>query len=572
MRRRSIGLALVALGCVRTVVPAPPTASHVAPTSRSDDQPVAPALAARLREIADALGPRGVRLEDVVARGFIAQGGHVTTGVDVAAGRCVSLVALSTAGVHDLDARLFDPDGDMLVEDVESDAHPTVQLCASEARRVFHVINAYEGQGAFLVARFVTDRRGLDEVARVVGGRPGTAGETGAARGELERRVTELRDGIARRGFQPTGDPTRLSLGEGGSVRAAFPVTPDRCYTFGAFADGELQDVDLRIIDPSGEEVARDVRRERDGVAQLCPTSAVTLSLEAAGVAGRGHVLLQAWSADASMIGGASALWLGERLAWSGSARPLDETIAIGRERVRALGFAPAAGVVDESVTLSSGDVVTRTRALSRGSCTGVLASAGRGAGRVSLDLHADDGALLARGAQGEGGAFAVACGSAATRAQVRVGLESGSGEVRLMTFSATPPSWLQGIDVATAGEAFAATWQHPSPRWRARAAPERLRVGGGARVARELERPAGRCVRIALVSGRGAAMSLVARGEQGARIASNVGDASVLLRRCGAEAERIRVEAATEPAMSPETDALWMVWESDDATASPSR
>ena len=68
------------------------------------------------------------------------------------------------------------------------------------------------------------------------------------------------------------------------------------------------------------------------------------------------------------------------------------------------------------------------------------------------------------------------------------------------------------------------------------------------------------------------AAMSLVARGEQGARIASNVGDASVLLRRCGAEAERIRVEAATEPAMSPETDALWMVWESDDATASPSR
>lgn len=569
MRAGALGVAAVLFGCARAAAPVASASAQATAPASGAELPAAPALVARLREIADALGPRGVRLVGVASQGFIAHNGHATTMLEVPAGQCLSVVSLATPGVHDLDAHLFDPSGDMLVEDVETDAHPTVNLCASEARRVFHVIDAYEGQGAYLVAGFVTDRRGLDEVARVVGGHPGTAGATGGARGELERRVTELRDGIARRGFQPTGDPTRFALSAGGRVRAPFPVTPDRCYTFAAFADGALQDVDLAVLDPSGEEVARDVRRERDGVAQLCPIAAVTLSIEAAGVAGSGNVLLQAWSADAAAIGGANALWLGERTGWSGSAMPLDETVAAGRERLRAMGFTPTARDAEETVRLASGDVITRARTAAAGVCTAVLAAAGRGAGRVALDLHAAEGALVARGAQGEGGALAVACGASATPVQARVGLDAGSGDVRLLGYSAPIPAWASGLDAATVGEAFAAMWLNPAGRWRPRAAPERVRVGGGARVVREVERAEGRCVRAALVAGRGTpSLSAVARSADGSRAAHAVADARVMVARCGRDAERLRVEVATEPSTAPEVDALWMLWDADDAPA----
>lgn len=560
-------LAIGLLGCAS----APPAG----PRSPSVNEPAATAapasavLVGRMNELRDTLTARGVAFQGLAASGFIAHGGHVVTPFNVPAGRCLSIVSLASSGVHDLDAQLYDPDGEMLVEDVETDSHPTVQLCADAPRRVFHLISAYEGQGAFVVASFLTRREGLDHIARAVGGHPGTAGASGPARSELERRVSALRDGIARRGFQPTGDPTRLSLSAGGRVRTAVPVTPDRCYTLGAFADGDLVDVNVAVIDAAGEEIARDVRGERDGLVQLCPRFATTLALEAVGVRGEGAVVLQAWSADAAAVGGANALWLGERLAWSGAAGTLEDAAQQGRVRAEAMGLR-ASAVSDETVTLAAGDVVERPRRLAASGCTGLLASAGAGAGRVDLTLHDAEGAQLARGAQGLGGTLVVACGARLDRATVRVALEAGSGPVLLRQFEGAPEAWMNGLDTAAMAEAWAAQWTSPSARWTLRGAPLRVRVGGGARVPQTLPRAEGRCIRGTLLAGDARpTLRIVLRDAEGRRLNMSSAEGRVSLTRCGVSSEALRFDLEASPEAVAQ-DALWMVWDERAPAATP--
>lgn len=563
MIRRVIGLLALA-GCARAGVAPPP----VTPTPPSAAATVTPptALAQRLNELRDALAPRGISFQGIAASGFLAHGGHAVTAFDVPAGRCLSVIALASAGVHDLDAQLYDPDGDMLVEDVETDSHPTVQLCADAPRRVFHMIAAYEGNGAYVVGSFLTNREGLDAISRAVGGHPGTAGAAGSARSDLERRVSALRDGIARRGFQPTGDPTRLNLGAGGRVRAPFPVTPDRCYTFGAFADGDLGDVNAVVLDAAGDEVARDLRGERDALVQVCPRVATTLSVEAQAARGEGAVVLQAWSADAAAVGGPTALWLGERLSWQGAAGTLEETLREGAARAESLGLR-ASSVADERMTLAAGDVMERARRGAATGCAAFLAAAGRGAGRVELTVHGPDGALIARGEQGLGGALAVTCAPRSEALSVRVGLEAGGGDVLLRTLAGDAPAWSSGLDAAAVSETWAARWTLPEARWSPRGAPARVRVGGGARPVQTLAHDAGRCVRAVLVAGGGMpALTLSLRDGEGRALQRAAGEGRVAIGRCGAGAESLRVELTAD---AP-TDALWMIWDERERVAAP--
>lgn len=564
---RSVVLCALVSACAHAAAaPVAPTAA----AARAPEPAVAAPLAARLREVREALAPRGVSFQGVASAGFIAHNAHVVTAFDVPAGRCLSVLSLASSGVHDLDAQLYDPDGDLLVEDVETDSHPTVQICATEPRRVFHMISAYEGQGAYVVASFVAERERLEAIAQVVGGHPGTAGVAGPARSELERRVSALRDGIARRGFQPTGDPARFALSAGGRVRAPFPVTGDRCFTFGAFADGGLSAVRLSIVDAAGTELARDRRGERDGLAQVCPRASTTLAVEAEGVRGEGAVVLQAWSADAAAIGGGSALWLGERLDWQGSATDLDETVRRGGERLAAMGLRPSQDA-PERVTLASGDLVERARRLRAAGCTAFLASAGRGAGRVDVSLHAADGALVARGEASEGGTLAVVCAPGVEALSLRVSLAAGGGDVSVRSFEGAAPGWMDGLDAANRSEAWAALWRNPAPRWSLRGTPARVRVGAGARPIQTLEREAGRCVRASLVAATTMpSLTLNARTAGGAWVNRSVGEGSAQLSRCGDPAESLRVELATAPVTASGVEGLWMVWDENATPPAP--
>ncbi len=529
----------------------------VAPGGLAADSP----LARRVDEFARQLAPRHVEFAGIASSGFITHGTEVTTGIEVPAGRCLSVVALASAGIRDLDAHLFDPNGELVAEDVETDAHPTVQLCATGSRRVYHVIEAFEGQGAYVVARFVTDRSGLDEVARVVGGHPGTAAGAGGDRSGAERRLNELREGIGRRGFAPSGDATRADFPSAGAQRFPLAVTPDRCYTLAALADGDITDTDLSVYDPAGEEVARDVRPDRDAFVQLCPAAAGTLAVEVRARPGVGAVLLQSFTADAATVGGANTLWLGERTAWGASAVPLAEAETAAARALAAMGYATAAH--RQALTLAPGELREVSVTLEPGRCTAVAATAGRGLGRLALELVDRGGDRLARGAFRAGTSVAVVCPTARETLRAVVTAEVGAGEASLTVVpGAAAPAWVAGTDPEAVSEALADGWTAEGT-WTAEGAPEKAHLGTGALRTREIDRAAGRCVRVAVSTGHGMPwVALALRGAGGEQVAAATGEGTAAVTRCGAGAEHLRLEARTDPPGAADTEAVITRWE----------
>jgi hypothetical protein len=515
--------------------------------------------------VARQLSPRGVRFEGIAGAGFITHHENVTTPFEIPATQCLSIIAIASQGVRDLDAHVFSPDGELIAEDTEPDPHPTVQVCAgTEPRRVYHVIETFEqegtgrdAQGAYAVGAFSSDRMGLAMVARVVGGRPGTAVSMGAGATDAERRLGELRDGIARRAFTPAGEVLRTPFAAQGAVRFPLPVTPDHCYTIAALADGAISDADLSVFDPDGEEIARDIRGERDAFVQLCPAAAGTLTVEVRARPGPGVVLVQALQADAAAVGGANTLWLGERLAWDASAIPLSQAIESARRLFSSQGYNPSGSPTNFAFT--PGESKQARLTIEPGRCALVTAVAGRGLGRLTHALYNDAGDLLARGIPHGGTSIAVTCPTARTVVTARMRAEVGSGEAALAQFTGpAPPAWANGVDPLAVSEALATHISLAAGSWRLEGAPDRIRLGARAVRTRDFVLAPGTCTRLAVSAGRGyPVVSLALRAQGGNTLAESSTEGTAIVTRCVRDTERVQLDASIDPAGPAEYDAI---------------
>lgn len=539
----------------------------VAPTVSAQSAPLPRAIEARLMEYTTRFEAIGVRRGEIVAQGVITRGTPVRVTLPVEAGRCVALIAVATAGVRDLDARLFDPSGELVTEDTEPDAHPAVQICAAHngPRRVWYVLEAFDGQGAFAVASYDVTGGAADAVARVVGGRPGVAPGGREGSGELERRVLEFREGIARRGFTVYGEGRRVAFEGVGTQRLPVRVTAGQCYTVAVFAGGEVQDAGLRLLDPEGIESVRDLGPDRDAFAQFCPIASGTWSAEASVQRGRGGVVVAAFVAESASVGGTHALWLGEGRPMDHGGEPLEQRRRVHLDALRAQGWtAMTAGDFSRAVsqTLSGGEVKQWRVRAQAGRCTAVFALADRGLGDVSVELFDAAGDRVAQSAEGAGVAMTARCTTQPEEYTVRVSAERGAGTVELHGMEASAPAWANGLEPSVAGRAMA-TIGVTDPSWRAVGTPERTRVGSGAVRPRSVERAAGRCVRVSGIAAVPFVHVALRADNGGAALEENSSRGGAAVVRCGAARETLRAELTSAPRDAREGDAVWMVWES---------
>lgn len=561
VRRAVLGLTLASVfGCHRQG-PAAITAAGVTAVSAGAQDDV---LRARVDELRASVAVGGVRFDRVLARGFLAPHGQVTHAVDVAAGQCVSIVAVGSPAIRDLDAHLFDPGGDLVVEDVEVDAHPTVQLCATTARRVYHALEAFEGQGAYAVLAFASDRAGLEAVARAMGGHPGAATGAAGADGALERRLTAFRDGIARRGFHGYGDPRSVDFGGAGSMILPLQVTPDRCYTVAAFSVEESSALTLSVLDGDLDELAGDPQGGRDAAAQFCPGVEGALSVRVERRAGSGAVVLHAFNADAPSVGGEGALWLGVRRG-VGDQQSVEQALASVATRLTAAQVAaPQPDAAAAPITLLPGETRARSLSVAAGRCAMVLAGGAPAVARVRVEAVEEVPARVTSGQQrGAVSAVARCAGSAALNSSARVMAERGSGAVQVRSLSFATPAWAPSAAPESTASALTMI-ALADAGLRLAGAPTPVQWAAGGVASQQVDRPDGRCVRVGVAAGGDEPVSLTLRDASGALLASEESTGSVAVRRCGAGAERLVVEARRGAGSSAQ--GLWLRWEADGA------
>ena len=224
-------------------------------------------------------------------------------------------------GLRDLDAHLFDPRATSLVEDVETDPHPTVQIChhgrAPRLPRARRLRGATARSRGGLRRRPRGPRRGG---AR--DGRPGPRWPSAPAASAGDRAPDERAPRRHRAPRLPARrGPTRSDFAAGGARRAR-PPDPDRCYTFAAVADGEVRDADpscltLRVTRSHATFVTR-ATPQCNSARPLPPRSRWRCGARSGARRRRAPGV----SADAASLGGANAMVAGRAVRDGGARSP----------------------------------------------------------------------------------------------------------------------------------------------------------------------------------------------------------------------------------------------------------
>jgi len=349
-------------------------------------------LESRMTSLAEQLENAGLSRGRIWQRGFVPSGARETLRLELPADTCATIVAMASSGIRDVDATLYLPDGTLVAQDNQPDSHPTLQVCAEGTGRYFYyTLHAYEGAGAFLVASFLSDHTLFARAAAVIGGRPGQV-EVAALSPE-EQAVEAFGEGVGRRGFAPAKDPTRVVLAAAQSVRVPIEVEVAHCYTVAAFALDGLEDINLRVIDDEGNEVADDVTDSREAATQFCVDRAGQFSAEVVAKRGAGVSVVAVYAGAESEVGGNGGLWLGARSVDRLSSRTLEESLREDAAQAMRVGY--SAATVRARGSLVTGEATEHQVLFKARACTRIAAVGGVGAGVMRLDVRQTTGNLV---------------------------------------------------------------------------------------------------------------------------------------------------------------------------------
>lgn len=330
--RRTFATLLLLAGCGGAIPapeePEPPPVASTSPEPRppawssADD-----ALSRQLRELLSRVpGTRpapGLEIAELIAAR--AQRAHE---IVIPAGACWTIVSATTSGMRDLDARLFEPSGELVAEDAAPDPRPVLQACAGDApRALWLVLDAYDGAGAVLVGAIASARDALETIARELGLEPRASIDAGPR--------SEIEEALARRSMALTEAPLAVTLERGQAVRAPLRTRGGRCQAVLARAREPSLRIALRVLDVAGTPLTEGEGDGREVVLQRCEETDVERAIEITAREGEGTVDLAIAEAQASEVGGAAALWLGRLPAGGESARQ-----TIGGRRTLARGEA----------------------------------------------------------------------------------------------------------------------------------------------------------------------------------------------------------------------------------------
>lgn len=374
--------------------------------------------------------------------GFMSTGGRATHRFELAGNECVTLIAIAAQGVHDMDAAVYGPEGDVIAADSQPDAHPTVQLCAGDAPRVlYYTLNVYDGAGSFLVVPFLSSADSLEAVATRLGVRPAVA-RLDADDLSTKERLTDFRDGLMRRGFSVLDPPLDVPLAGNQRMRVALPVEAGQCYTAGGFAREGLSEVNLRVLDDENSEVARDETVGGDASVQFCADRPGQYAAELSSGEGLGVATLLLFRAPAAVVGGPSGLWLGERPLARASLVPLEQAVAELGARAARDGYRTARTL--RIGRLMPGEAVAETMTLPAKRCARVVAAGGQGVRLFALRALDAQGHTISS-AQGDAhSTYLHLCSDSQLPVRLQLHALAGSGRFALTwheaPLSAVPP------------------------------------------------------------------------------------------------------------------------------------
>ncbi len=113
-----------------------------------------------------------------------------------------------------------------------------------------------------------------------------------------------VHNSMAAMGLAQSGEISEGSLGEGDAARINARLRGGDCYTIVAFGSDGVNDIDVEVLDDTGEPIASDRTTDNQAAVQICPDVEADYQIAVRMAAGSGSYVLSSWSGMPAAGGG----------------------------------------------------------------------------------------------------------------------------------------------------------------------------------------------------------------------------------------------------------------------------
>jgi len=223
---------------------------------------------------------RGLRLTHEPYIGSLGENATRNQTLQLSAGTAYQIVGVCDNDCSDFDLRLFDSRGRMVAEDVLDDDTPVLSVTPQSG-------GTYTVRAIMTACSSAPCRYGIGVYGARGSSPRGIVGNNNGNRGgdEWGRQVSNLLSRASQmatsRGMRPTHEPYIGALRVRGTETHRVQLNGGTAYSMIGVCDNDCSDLDLRLFDASGREVASDVMSDDTPVVSVTPRRSGTYTVRA---------------------------------------------------------------------------------------------------------------------------------------------------------------------------------------------------------------------------------------------------------------------------------------------------
>jgi hypothetical protein len=207
--------------------------------------------------------------------GSLRTGGSTDHTIQLVAGTSYQIVGVCDNDCSDLDLRLYDPRGRVLAQDMLTDDTPVLRYTArfTGTYTVRAMMTACSSQPCRYGIGVYGSGGGMVEQPSDEGGDQWEA--------QVARLLNEAASVATSRGMRRTHQPYIGSLRTGATASHGVQLSAGTSYSLVGVCDNDCSDLDLRLYDPNGREVASDLLTDDTPVVNVTPRRSGTYTVRA---------------------------------------------------------------------------------------------------------------------------------------------------------------------------------------------------------------------------------------------------------------------------------------------------